>query len=44
MADMTWDEFEQHLISVGWAKEDAHKEREAQEFGTVGDCDGDFDG
>jgi hypothetical protein len=44
MGDLTWDEFEQHLIDVGWSKEDAHAERLANEFGDTGDCDGDLQG
>jgi hypothetical protein len=41
--DMTWDEFERHLISAGWTAEDAKRERGAQEHGDLGDCDGDFE-
>jgi len=40
---MSWDEFEAYLISVGWSSEDARREREAQEFGELGDCDGDLE-
>jgi hypothetical protein len=40
--DMTWDEFEQRLIEAGWSPEEAHKERLANEFGELGDCDGDL--
>jgi hypothetical protein len=40
---MSWDEFEQHLVSVGWAPEEAKREREAQEHGDLGDCDGDLE-
>ncbi len=40
---MTWDEFEQHLIEVGWSPEEAKQERDAQEHGELGDCDGDLD-
>lgn len=39
---MTWDEFEQMLIDNGWAPDDAKAEREAQEHGTLGDCDGEL--
>ena len=40
--DMSWDEFEQMLIQHGWTPEDAARERNAQEFGDLGDCDGDL--
>lgn len=40
---MTWDDFEKHLISVGWSSEDAKKERDFQEKGWLGDCDGDLE-
>ena len=41
--DMTWDEFEQRLIEAGWSKKEAKAEREANEHGNLGDCDGDLD-
>lgn len=41
--EMTWDQFEAHLIAVGWTPEEAKKEREANEKGELGDCDGDLD-
>jgi len=41
--EMTWDQFEQRLIEAGWKPEDAKREREAQEHGDLGDCDGDLD-
>lgn len=37
---MTWDEFEAHLVSVGWTTEEAHEERLRQETGDLGDRDG----
>ena len=40
--DMSWDEFECRLIEAGWSPEDAKREREAQEHGWLGDCDGDL--
>lgn len=40
---MTWDEFEQRLIEAGWSAADAKAEREAQEHGDLGDCDGDLE-
>ncbi len=40
---MTWDEFEKMLIENGWAPEDARRERQAQEYGVLGDCDGDLE-
>lgn len=40
---MTWDEFEQMLIEAGWAAEDAKRERQEQEHGAMGDCDGDLE-
>lgn len=39
---MTWDEFEQMLIDNGWAEADAKRERQEQEHGYLGDCDGDL--
>jgi hypothetical protein len=39
---MSWDEFEQHLIRVGWTPEAAHAERLQQEHGPQGDPDGDM--
>jgi hypothetical protein len=39
---MSWDEFEEMLIKNGWTPEDAKREREAQEHGDLGDCDGDM--
>ena len=41
--DMTWDEFELMLIQAGWLPEAAKVEREANEQGDLGDCDGDLD-
>lgn len=41
--DMSWDDFENMLIENGWEPEDAKKERQAQERGDLGDCDGDAD-
>jgi len=41
--DMSCDEFEQRLIEAGWTPEDAKKEREANEKGSIGDCDGDLE-
>lgn len=41
--DMSWDEFEQMLIENGWSPEEARKERQAQEHGALGDCDGDLE-
>lgn len=39
---MTWDEFEQMLIDRGWTPEAAKTERQEQEHGDLGDCDGDL--
>lgn len=41
--DISWDEFERVLIERGWSAEEAQKEREAQEHGELGDCDGDLE-
>lgn len=41
--NLSWDEFEQRLIAAGWTPEDAARERAAQEFGAIGDCDGDLE-
>ena len=41
--DMTWDQFEGMLIERGWSPDEAKREREAQENGALGDCDGDMD-
>lgn len=41
--ELTWDEFEKRLIAAGWKPADAHRERLEQEFGYLGDCDGDMD-
>lgn len=43
MMDMTWDEFEQHLIDVGWSPEDARAERLSNEHGDAGDPDGELE-
>lgn len=43
MKEMSWDEFEAMLIARGWPPEDARRERMAQEYGPLGDCDGDAD-
>jgi len=40
---VTWDEFERRLIDAGWPPEEAKAEREAQEHGWLGDCDGDLE-
>lgn len=40
--DIEWDDFEKMLIAKGWPPEEAKKEREAQETGSLGDCDGDL--
>ena len=40
---MEWDDFEQMLIDRGWSAEEAKAEREAQEHGGLGDCDGDLE-
>ncbi len=40
--DMSWDEFERMLVARGWSKEDAAAERQEQEHGVMGDCDGDM--
>lgn len=42
MSEMTWDEFEAMLVSRGWTPEDAKRERQQQESGSLGDCDGDL--
>ena len=41
--EISWDDFEKRLINAGWSPEEAKKEREEQENGTLGDCDGDLD-
>ena len=43
MTDLSWDQFEQRLIEAGWTPEAAKAERELQEHGWLGDCDGDMD-
>ena len=43
MMGMSWDEFEKMLIEAGWSEEDAKREREANEHGALGDCDGDLE-
>lgn len=40
---MTWDEFEKMLIDSGWEPKEAKAERERQEHGDLGDCDGDLE-
>ena len=40
--DLSWDEFEQRLVTAGWPPDEAKRERLANEFGDVGDCDGDL--
>jgi len=40
--ELTWDEFELMLIQAGWKPEDAKRERQEQEHGDMGDCDGDM--
>ena len=41
--DLSWDEFEVRLIEAGWSPEEAKREREANEHGDLGDCDGDLE-
>jgi hypothetical protein len=44
MKEMTWDEFERHLVEdAGWDPTEARQERLAQELGDLGDVDGDAD-
>jgi hypothetical protein len=43
MKEISWDEFEQLLIKAGWGSHEAKQEREEQEHGSLGDCDGDLD-
>ncbi len=42
-ANLSWDEFERHLIVAGWNADEARRERLAQEHGDLGDCDGDLE-
>lgn len=41
--DLSWDEFEQRLVEAGWGKTAAKRERQRQEHGDLGDCDGDLE-
>jgi hypothetical protein len=41
--EITWNEFEEMLIERGWTEAAAKAEREAQEHGALGDCDGDLE-
>ena len=41
--EITWDEFEAKLIKAGWTPEDAKLERYRQQYGDLGDCDGDLE-
>ncbi len=39
---MSWDEFEEMLVNNGWDPKAAKRERNDQENGAGGDCDGDL--
>jgi hypothetical protein len=41
--EISWNEFERRLIEAGWSQEAAKRERQRQESGDLGDCDGDLE-
>jgi hypothetical protein len=40
--DISWDEFEERLFKAGFSRTEASRQRDQQQFGLLGDCDGDL--